>query len=74
MSDQTPIADQLLEGYRCQHRDGPDGQRCQLLVAHDRPHLASMFGTLHGWTNGGETAELPRRPFRWAPWFPRDER
>jgi len=45
MSDQTPIADQLLEGYRCQHRDGPDGQRCQLLVAHDRPHLASMFGT-----------------------------
>jgi hypothetical protein len=48
MSELTPIGDQLLEEYRCRNRDGPDGQRCQLLVAHEPPHMASIFGTFHG--------------------------
>ena len=74
MADLTPIGDQLLEDYRCQNRDGPDGQRCQLLIGHDLPHMASIFGTLHGWTNTGEATELPHPPYRWAPSFPRDER
>ena len=74
MSDLTPIGDQLLEEYRCQDRGGLEGQRCQLLVEHDPRHMASIFGTFHGWTDGGETAELPGPPHRWAPSFPRDER
>ena len=37
MPDLTPIGDQLLEEYRCQNRDGPDGQRCQLVTLTTRP-------------------------------------
>ena len=74
MADLTPIGDELLEEYRCQNRDGPDGQRCQLLSDHDQPHMASIFGTFRGWTNAGEETELPRPPYRWAPSFPREER
>ena len=50
MSYPTPIGDQLVEEYRCQDRGGPDGQRCQLLIEHDPPHIASISGTVRGWT------------------------
>ena len=39
MADLTPIGDELLEDYRCQNRDGPDGQRCQLLSDHEETEL-----------------------------------
>jgi hypothetical protein len=68
----APIGDQLLGEDRCQNRGGPDGQRCQLLIEHDPPHMASISGIVRGWTDDGE-AELPQGPFRWAPSFPRDE-
>ena len=68
----TPIGDQLVEEYRCQDRGGPDGQRCQLLIEHDPPHTASISGIVRGWV-GGDEAELPPGPYRWAPSFPRDE-
>jgi hypothetical protein len=71
MSYPTPIGDQLVEEYRCQDRGGPDGQRCQLLIEHDPPHIASISGTVRGWTDG--EAEVPPGPYRWAPTFPRDE-
>jgi hypothetical protein len=38
----APIGDQLLEENRCQNRGDPDGQRCQLLIDHDPPHMASI--------------------------------
>jgi hypothetical protein len=45
------------------------------LSEHDPPHMASIFGTFHGWTNAGEEETvLPDPPYRWAPSFPRDER
>jgi hypothetical protein len=69
----TPIGDQLAEEYRCQDRGGPDGQRCQLLIEHDPPHIASISGIVRGWTDSGDEAELPPGPYRWAPSFPRDE-
>jgi hypothetical protein len=68
----TPISDQLLEEHHCQNRSGPDGQRCQLLIEHNPPHLGSIRGIVRGWTDDGE-AELPQGPFRWAPSFPRDD-
>ena len=74
MNDAAPIGDQLLEEYRCQDRGGPDSQRCQLLIEHEPPHMASILGTIHGWTSAGEATELPLPPHRWAPSFPRDER
>ena len=69
----TPIGDQLLEDYRCQNREGPDGQRCQLLIDHDMPHTASISGIVRGWDNSGDEAELAPGPYRWSPSFPRDE-
>jgi hypothetical protein len=68
----APIGEQLLGEDRCQNRGSPDGQRCQLLINHDPPHMASIRGIVRGWTDDGE-AELPQGPFRWAPTFPRDE-
>ena len=38
----APIGDELLEEDRCQNRGAPDGQRCQLLIDHDPPHMASI--------------------------------
>jgi hypothetical protein len=72
MSYPTPISDELLAEHRCQDRGGPDGQRCQLLIEHDPPHIASISGTVRGWVDGDE-AEMPPGPYRWAPSFPRDE-
>ena len=72
MSYPTPIGDQLAEEHRCQDRGGPDRQRCQLLIEHDPPHIASISGTVRGWVDGDE-AEMPPGPYHWAPSFPRDE-
>ena len=69
----APIDDQLVEEYRCQDRGAPDGQRCQLLIEHDPPHMASISGIVRGWTDSGDEAEVPPGPFRWAQSFPRDE-
>jgi hypothetical protein len=55
----APIGDELLEDDRCQNRGAPDGQRCQLLIDHDPPHMASIRGIVRGWTDDGE-AELRR--------------
>ncbi len=73
MSYPTPIGDELLEEYRCQDRGGPDGQRCQLLIEHDPPHIASISGIVRAWDNSGDEAEVPPGPYRWAPTFPREE-
>ena len=67
-----PIGDQLLEEHRCQNRDGPNGQRCQLLVDHDPCHIAAIGGKVCGWRDGDD-AEVRPGPHRWAPSFPRDE-
>jgi len=55
----APIGDELLEEDRCQNRGAPDGQRCQLLIDHDPPHMASIRGIVRGWTDDG-AAELPQ--------------
>ena len=68
----TPIGDQLLDEYRCTDDNGPGGQRCQLLVEHDAPHIASIGGVVRSWIDGDE-AEVPPGPYPWAPSFPRDE-
>jgi hypothetical protein len=73
MSYPTPIGEQLIEEYGCQDRDGPNGQRCQLILEHDPPHIAAIGGTIRGWLNGDEVDVLPPGLYRWAPSFPRDE-
>jgi hypothetical protein len=50
----APIGDELLEEDRSQNRGAPDGQRCQLLIDHDPPHMASIRGIVRGWTDDGE--------------------
>jgi hypothetical protein len=69
MSYPAPIRHPLVEEYRCQDCGGPDGQRCQLLIEHDLPHIASVKDTFVGWMDGDEVA-LPPAPYRWAPSFP----
>ena len=49
--------------YRCPDPGGPGGQRCQLLVEHDTPHIARIAGTVRAWSDGGE-ATLPHSPHR----------
>ena len=60
MSYPAPIRHPLVEEYRCQDCGGPDGQRCQLLIEHDLPHIASVKDTFVGWMDGGRGSTTAR--------------
>jgi hypothetical protein len=64
---------QALDPYRCPNRNGPDGQRCQLLIEHPGPHIAQVGGVFRPWAYHGADTALPPSPYRWFYSFPRDE-
>ena len=65
----SAVGSEAQDRYRCTDRDGPGGQRCQLLIEHNTPHTARIGGTLWAWSDGAEET-LPHSPYPWFVSFP----